>query len=513
MRKISAFTVCGFLDAGKTAYINDLLMGRDGRIGVIQFETGEEEIMVEEGIAIRQISYRNLRERMRYVAQEIFTFLAEGNFDEVWIEVNGMMDMRTADEIFRLKFDRVNAVADLLHFEQTFYITTPRILADLMQSPDTAVLSQIVRSDTAVVRTDNMTAFRRTKTMLKNISGDLSVSRWHEEPADLGENRPVPAWMRPVTVLIWLIVALIAADRFIPTDILPVRTVLTIFAGILLQSFPFLLLGVLLSSMIQILVPARFVERHFPKNTAVGILFAAVSGFFFPVCDCATIPVFRSLIQKGVPLPAAVTFMVATPVINPVVILSTLSAFNGDWRMVALRCGFGLLAAVVIGLISGLIKNRDVIRTGRSLMNVQTTYAYPDESRFVQIVRHMQGEFMNVAKYLLIGAAISAVIQTGMAKIPWLNHGSGTVLSILILMGMAFLLSLCSSSDAVIAKSFSSHFPAPAIFAFLIYGPMVDLKNIILLSANFKKRFIRNLTLIITGVCLAVTAIVTLLLL
>ncbi len=113
---------------------------------------------------------------------------------------------------------------------------------------------------------------------------------------------------------------------------------------------PFLVIGVLLSSAIQVYVSADWIRSKFPKNVVFGQLFAIVAGFCLPVCDCASIPVFKGLVKKGVPLSAAVTFMLVSPVINPVVILSTWYAFNGNLRIIAARCGLGVLCAVLTGL-------------------------------------------------------------------------------------------------------------------------------------------------------------------
>ena len=136
------------------------------------------------------------------------------------------------------------------------------------------------------------------------------------------------------------------------------------FLGIILQAFPFLITGVLLSSLIQLFVSKQFIERHFPKNIPLGILFSLMGGFCLPVCDCVSIPVFRSLVKKGIPLTSAVIFMTAAPVINPVVILSTYYAFNGNMRIVAVRILLGIFCSVCIGLSFLIREPKEVLLAG-----------------------------------------------------------------------------------------------------------------------------------------------------
>ena len=119
-------------------------------------------------------------------------------------------------------------------------------------------------------------------------------------------------------------------------------------------------------------------------------------------------------------------------------------------------------------------------------------------------MRHAQSEFFSVGKYLLIGAFVSALFQTLGSGLPWKNGTSGLLLPLLLMMLMAFLLSLCSSSDAVVARSFAGQFPMGALMGFLVFGPMMDIKNIILLSGGFSKRFILRLCLTTFLVCASV---------
>ena len=187
-----------------------------------------------------------------------------------------------------------------------------------------------------------------------------------------------------------------------------------------MQAFPFLLIGVIISSAIQVFVPQRFIERRFPKSIGKGMIAAILGGFCLPVCDCASIPVFRSLVRKGIPLPVAVTFMTATPIINPVVILSTYYAFSGDLTIVIGRVCFGIIAAVIIGVIFsiGQIKDKNVLSGGTLDYLMCSCGCYEDAESITTLsekislfIRHSQAEFFSVGKYLVIGTFIASVFQ------------------------------------------------------------------------------------------------------
>lgn len=322
-----------------------------------------------------------------------------------------------------------------------------------------------------------------------------------------------------------------------------------VFLGTYLQALPFLLLGILLSSAIQVFIPGDLLQRIFPKNLLGGMVFGVLGGFILPICDCASIPVFRSLVRKGVPLPAAVTFMISAPIINPVVLLSTYYAFGGNPRIMLARMGFGIVCSVLIGLLF-VREKKSVFKTkagstcacchththqdsttgcgndhckhadhegsdteGMSIniqaqtVNVTTasnhghghvhSHKHVDGLRILMsdLVTHFREEFFEVAKYLLIGIGVSTVLQMVLGKSIQSMRLDSLIIGMLVMMSLAFLLSLCSSSDAVVGKNMGASLPMGAVMAFLVFGPMMDIKNLILMSASFTRRFIIKLLL------------------
>jgi len=292
----------------------------------------------------------------------------------------------------------------------------------------------------------------------------------------------------------------------------------TLFLGVFLQAVPFLVIGVLLSSAIQVYVSADWIRSKFPKNMVLGQLFAIVAGFCLPVCDCASIPVFKGLVKKGVPLSAAVTFMLVSPVINPVVILSTWYAFNGNLKIIAARCGLGVLCAVLTGLTCLISPPQKVLLADPVIQGGDGygDYEIPtsDDSkaaRFFQMMRHAQNEFFTVGTYLLTGIFVSTVLQEVWPGMTRSGGGIPILASVGFLMAMAFILSLCSSSDAVVARTMAGVFPAGALMGFLVFGPMIDLKNGAMLLGGFEKKFIVRLFVTTFLICFGVVGIFALL--
>lgn len=296
----------------------------------------------------------------------------------------------------------------------------------------------------------------------------------------------------------------------------------TIFVSILMQAFPFMLIGIFVSSGMEVFAPDEFVVRIFPSRFGLGFLTAMFSGLLFPVCECAIVPVTTRLVKKGVSLPIAITFMLSAPIINPIVILSTLYAFPGQPRVALFRVIFGLLIALLVGLILFLldVKNDTLISvhedcgchhdhdhcdsctpSTHTLDSHETQAvsrdAHPLLQKLKQVFLHAGEEFFGVGRYLVLGAFLTSLIQILVPRTWFASLGEKSGLPLIIMMLVAFLFSACSTSDAFIAKSFTSRFSLSAIMGFLVFGPMMDIKNILMLLASFKKKFVVALVLVI----------------
>lgn len=272
----------------------------------------------------------------------------------------------------------------------------------------------------------------------------------------------------------------------------------SIFISILIEAIPFVLLGVIISGIIQMFVTEEMISKIIPKNRFTAVLFASVIGALFPACECGIVPVVRRLLLKGVPLHAGIAFMLTAPVINPIVLFSTYIAFGNKWDMVIYRGGLALIVSILVGII---LSYR--FKDNQLLENSQNEHVHAaSNSTFSQklwgTLQHAVEEFFSVGKYLILGAFIAASMQTFIKTTLLLELGQNAFSSSLIMMALAFVLSLCSEADAFIASSFSSTFSTSSLVAFLVFGPMLDIKNLLMLLGVFNKRFVIFLITLIT---------------
>ncbi len=263
------------------------------------------------------------------------------------------------------------------------------------------------------------------------------------------------------------------------------------FLGTVLQALPFLVIGVCLSAAIEVFLSRRWLQRFFGLGGLRGLASSLLLSAALPVCDCASVPVFRALVQKNVPLPYAVIFLLAAPVMNPVAFLSTWFAY-GRIEMALLRMLLGMLAALLAGYRFFHISKEEVLLSSGS-MAWREREMRRDAGRFYRFAQASLTEFRSVFVYLLLGSAVASGIQLCFRTWNVQITGAWGLFSVLGMMGLAFLLSLCSSSDAIVARSMSAYVPPTASLSFLVYGPMMDFKNLLLLSRFFQKRFIVQL--------------------
>lgn len=267
----------------------------------------------------------------------------------------------------------------------------------------------------------------------------------------------------------------------------------TIFLSILIEALPFVLIGVLIAGMIQIFVTEEHIQRWIPKNKVMAVIMSCIVGALFPACECGIVPIVRRLISKGVPIHAAMGFMLTGPLINPIVIASTYMAFGNDFKIAGLRMGLGFLIAIMVSLAVSLLFKGDQLKASISMGSSHFHTHTEKESfsnRFWSMLTHSIDEFFDMAKFLVMGAFLAAFVQTYMPAKALLETGDGPVTSLLVMMGLAYVLSLCSEADAFIGASFRSIFPTSSILGFLIFGPMIDLKNTLMMLSVFRYKFV-----------------------
>lgn len=287
-------------------------------------------------------------------------------------------------------------------------------------------------------------------------------------------------------------------------DTVPTMTVpaqfqdwVTIFLGILVEATPFLLLGVVISSLVQIFVREDTLLRFVPKNPVLSLVPALGIGMLMPVCECGNVAVARRFLAKGVPVPACIAFLLAAPILNPVALFATATAFRYQPSMVWLRGGLALLVASSVGLLIGRWGRGEQLLAG-SLMGPVHHHDHHSHgelsnglpAKLGQAASHAGAEFMTMMQVLVIGASFASATQVLIPRSAITGLGSGLVLSIIAMMSLGFVLSICSTVDAFFALSYSSIFPLPALLAFLVFGPMVSLKSVGMMLTAFRPRVV-----------------------
>jgi uncharacterized protein len=284
------------------------------------------------------------------------------------------------------------------------------------------------------------------------------------------------------------------------------QTLGIIFVSIVLEALPFMLLGTLIGGFIEVFLPREKITRWLPEGRWWTVFIGAGIGLLFPVCECAIVPVVRRLLQKGVPLGAAVAFLLGGPIVNPLVAASTAVAYFADWSVVMRRMLFGYLIAVAVGFLINLIFTKvkavrsdvfsDMDHLSDAVISDHVSPAAFSE-KMTLAVSHAAEDFFDIGWFLIGGAFIAAILQTLIPRQLLASVLGIPALSILIMMIMAVVLNLCSEADAFVAASFrSSQVPVSAQLAFMILGPMLDIKLIIMYLKVFRVRTIAALAVL-----------------
>ncbi|BAY73845.1 permease [Nostoc linckia NIES-25] len=317
----------------------------------------------------------------------------------------------------------------------------------------------------------------------------------------------------------------------------------TLFLSLLVEAMPFLLLGVLFSSLLLFFVDERKLVEKMPTNPLLGALVGSLIGFLFPVCECGNVPVARRFLIQGVPTPVAIGFLLAAPTINPVVIWATWTAFRDQPEIVVLRVVFSLLIATIIGFVFSFQKDLNPIvqpaiarymkynppappetkRRGKgyqvqqesTVPNILQSGTYilggkagiplridpnsvpptiisapkkPFADKLRLVVDNSVQELRELGGVMVLGSAIAAAIQVLAPRELILSLGAGPISSIVVMLILAVVVSICSTVDSFFALSFASTFSSGSLLAFLVFGPMIDIKGVGLMLSIFKPK-------------------------
>jgi uncharacterized membrane protein YraQ (UPF0718 family) len=263
-----------------------------------------------------------------------------------------------------------------------------------------------------------------------------------------------------------------------------------IAAAIFIEAMPFLVIGALFSAVIEVFISEDRLLRCIPKNVAGGLAVGIGAGFILPTCECGVVPIVRRLMRKGVPPYIAIAYMLAAPIVNPVVLASTFLAFRGSFPMLIGRVVLAAVVAAAVGLYARSLPN--VLTNGKATGHGGHTYEHDHSGQSLAgklrlVMLHAASEFMDMGKFLIFGALAAAAFKTLLPANIMSLFADNLRLSIIGMMVLAILLSVCSEADAFVAASFQT-FPAAAQLAFVAIGPMVDLKLIGMYMVSFNRK-------------------------
>lgn len=507
--------VAGFLESGKTSFINRLLADE-------QYSDGRSTVLIccEEGL--EEYDAKLLRNKHITVVtvedehaldEALFARIDEEYYpDRILIEYNGTWKLGT---LLGLRLPRGVGIVHVLGLADasTFAVymsNMSRLMAEQFANCDAVLINRYEELDQ-----EHTGAIRRS---LKNLNKGVRVAFYDGLPPEnilrnvLREQTParraakVAGVFVPLCVLYMLILFLRGSQM--QAQFAQLHTFITVFLSILIQAIPFLLIGVLVSSMLQVFVPDAYLAGLFSRARWLGYPVAVLIGMCFPVCDCAMAPVAARLIRKGAPLSCAVTFLLAAPAVNPVVILSTYYAFPDRPQVIVLRVLFGIFVAVVSGFAMGrLFQGTSPMQ--KTFLESSCASGYigdlSDEGvrgKLGAVFRHAGMEFFNIGRFVVAGAFISSLLQMAIPKSALAALAQNLFVSLVVMLAASFLMSICASSNAFIARSFSYSFPMHAVLAFMVMGPLLDIKNLLMLAGGFRHKFVGVLVVFLLSMAL-----------
>lgn len=307
------------------------------------------------------------------------------------------------------------------------------------------------------------------------------------------------------------------------------------FLSVLFEGVPFLLLGSLISGLVDVFVSSERLAKWMPKSTVGAVFTAGLMGLFLPMCECGSVIVIRRFIRKGLPLASAVTYMLGAPIVSPIVALSTFEAFKGQGpvTMTIFRLVMGFLIAAAAGFVVQSLGAKRVLHprlttdapNARSGLRFASAPTAPNSEerdfadvtkpasfgrKCLMVLQSATADFLDVAFFFIIGVALTSVFNTAIRQEVIYPLAENPLLAVVSMQGLAALLALCSTTDAFVAATFAT-FPFTAKLAFLVFGPMFDLKLFWLYGLIFRRRFVIGLSialfLVVAFLCWNLTAV------
>jgi uncharacterized membrane protein YraQ (UPF0718 family) len=518
--KVKIDIILGFLGSGKTTLINSMLKSnklKDEVIVIVQQEIGEVKVSDSKSIIVKKKNSELVDINL------INSIISNFEPDRIIIELNGMdSGNELINSLYRNKNCKIHKIITTIDMKKA---------SMYFLNISGQIREHILNSDIIVLNNSSGMKKKQITSIKKNITGVNELSKKYcfetikaEEKAFLKNKVDIMQessdnngfYIIFSLCLVLLLSMIFACYMGIVKLELSTSYLIEfnrIFMGIFIETVPFIIVGGFISAIIQIFISEDAIARIFPKNTFLSCIVASVIGIIFPICDCGTIPVARGFLKKGLPLSVAVTFMLAAPIVNPIAIISTIYAFSDMPQVVIYRLAIGMTIAISVGLIMSRYSSKDVV--SENIINCQCELCSGEYVNTKNIFTKIKGvfllagdEFITVGKYMILGAFFSSIMQVLLSQNIVDFTSQNKIMSLLIMMVFAFVFSVCSTSDAFIGKSFLNSFPLGSVMGFLVVGPMVDIKNTMMLLGSFKKSFVLKLLSCISIISFILLAVI-----
>lgn len=266
---------------------------------------------------------------------------------------------------------------------------------------------------------------------------------------------------------------------------------ITLTLSVIVEAVPFLILGIIISALIRYFLSSKDAFKMLPKNAFLRRIMLSMIGLILPVCECGNVPIARSLMANGLKPADVISFLFAAPILNPITIISTMTAFSFDTRMVWWRIIFALIIVQITAFIVSFFKEDSVINPEFEKLCDSHNHG----SKLSNIFSSSRNEFWQLFTMLVLGASIAAATQIFVPRFIINAVGGDIFLSVISMITLSFIISICSSIDAFFALAYVRNFTTGSILSFLLFGPMIDIKMITLLKTTFRWKFIATITL------------------
>jgi uncharacterized protein len=287
----------------------------------------------------------------------------------------------------------------------------------------------------------------------------------------------------------------------------PLQDIFTLSMSLLVESLPFIVLGIGLSIVVQVFVPTAWLVSWLPKNPFARRAVVSMFGMFLPVCECGNVPLARGLMGRGYSVGDSVTFLFAAPIVNPITIITTHQAFGFDDGILVARITAGFVIANILGWLMSLHPEPHTLLTSRFARECKLPASTHGHTKIQRVGSLFISESTTLMPALIVGALIAGTIQMGVSRDVLVALGTDPIISVVAMLMLAFVISVCANVDAFFILPFAQTFLPGSIVAFLVFGPLIDIKMVALLRTTYTTKTIVTMATIVGLFSFAVGAV------